>query len=400
MITPEEIKEKARRLWDSGRVLRAELSGEALFPWMVPFRRPTPQELLKDFSKIRSWLNELKRASKEEKGFGYNVTYREVNHRKLGVQLLPERVQFDTSEDLCRYVGVEKSLLRSRELFSEIREARPELSDWLKRSPLRALEHRDQWTEILAVLTFFLSRPKPRLYLRQLDIPGVDTKFIETNKALFRELLDLVLPVSGIDPRFDTITGGGFERRFGLKFDEPLIRFRLLDLALVSRVGFQDLTLTLSDFSQLKLDRSIRIFVTENKINGLSFPLCANALVIFGLGYGVALLKDVDWLKEHETVYWGDIDTHGFSILSLVRCFLPSTRSLLMDAATLHRHKLLWTQEPPERRFIGELNFLTQEEQALYDDLRNDRIGARVRLEQERIPYGEITRAIESVARY
>lgn len=398
MITPEEIKEKARRLWDSGRVLRAELSGEVLFPWLVPFRRPTPQEILNDFSKVRAWLGELKRASKEEMGFGYSVTYREVNHRKLGAQLLPERIQFDTGEDLCRYVGVEKGLLRARELFGEIKGARPELRSWLEQSPLRALNYHNEWKEILAVLEFFLLHPRPRMYLRQLDIPWVDTKFIERNKALFRELLDLVLPASGIDSGFDTTAGGGFERRFGLKYDEPLIRFRTLDPALVSEVGFHDLTLTFSEFSQLRLDGSVRVFVTENKINGLSFPLCANGLVIFGLGYGIAMLKDVDWLKGREIIYWGDIDTHGFSILSLVRSFLPSTRSFLMDAATLYRHKWLWTREPPERRITGELNFLTQEEHALYDDLRNDRIEPRVRLEQERIPYGEVARAVESIA--
>ncbi|MTJ80163.1 MAG: hypothetical protein F8N37_03950 [Telmatospirillum sp.] len=41
----------------------------------------------------------------------------------------------------------------------------------------------------------------------------------------------------------------------------------------------------------------------------------------------------------------------------------------------------------------GELPHLTVEERSLFDDLKADRLGDRVRLEQERIPFGLVLRA-------
>jgi hypothetical protein len=84
--------------------------------------------------------------------------------------------------------------------------------------------------------------------------------------------------------------------------------------------------------------------------------------------------------------YWGDIDTYGFHILDRLRALFPAARSFLMDRRTLMEYPALWVQEGNPYR--GELTRLTASEAALYDDLRRDRLGDRVRLEQERVPYG------------
>ena len=84
--------------------------------------------------------------------------------------------------------------------------------------------------------------------------------------------------------------------------------------------------------------------------------------------------------------YWGDIDTYGFHILDRLRALFPSVQSFLMDRQTLLEHRSLWVQESNPYR--AELSRLVSSEQALYDDLRHNRLGDRVRLEQERISYG------------
>jgi hypothetical protein len=58
-----------------------------------------------------------------------------------------------------------------------------------------------------------------------------------------------------------------------------------------------------------------------------------------------------------------------------------------MDRATLDAHRALWVKEPAEKHYTGDTSRLTAEERALFDDLRADRFGERVRLEQERIGY-------------
>jgi hypothetical protein len=91
-------------------------------------------------------------------------------------------------------------------------------------------------------------------------------------------------------------------------------------------------------------------------------------------------------------VYWGDIDTHGFAMLARLRAYFPRAQSLLMDEATLLAHQSLWVRE--ERPFVGELPRLSELERRLFENLKLNRYGDRIRLEQERIPYGHLMTAL------
>jgi hypothetical protein len=125
------------------------------------------------------------------------------------------------------------------------------------------------------------------------------------------------------------------------------------------------------------------LFVVENEITYLAFPRVANALVVFGSGFGLASLRPLPWLVGKEIVYWGDIDTHGFDILNRLRSRFDSVRSILMDEATLLAHRGQWVAEPsPTNRPLPNL---TEAEAALYGDLVEDRFGPTIRLEQERV---------------
>jgi hypothetical protein len=127
-------------------------------------------------------------------------------------------------------------------------------------------------------------------------------------------------------------------------------------------------------------------------------PPCAGSLVIFGLGYGLDRLSDIPWLACCRLWYWGDIDTHGFGILNRLRQMLPDARSLLMGRETLLAPRHLWVSEPAEHRYLGQVDRLTVEERDLFEDLRSERLGERVRLEQERIGYGFVERAVRARA--
>jgi hypothetical protein len=66
-----------------------------------------------------------------------------------------------------------------------------------------------------------------------------------------------------------------------------------------------------------------------------------------------------------------------------------------MDRETLLEFKQFWEQEP--KATARELTRLSAEELALYDDLRQNRLGERVRLEQERIGFGWVLRRLAGV---
>ncbi len=221
----------------------------------------------------------------------------------------------------------------------------------------------------------------------------MDTKFIEAHRPILKQMLDLLLPAHAINANFVNVANHGFEKRFYLKYDMSIIRFRLLDAYLISAMGLQDISTPMAEFACLDLPVK-RVFITENKINGLSFPMVPDSMVIFGLGYGIQSLKDVAWLASKEIFYWGDIDTHGFAILSMVRHYFPDTRSFLMDSATLFDFKVLWVKEDKDKRSVATLSQLTREENSLYRDLVEDVHGYQVRLEQERLSHAHVKRCL------
>jgi hypothetical protein len=138
-----------------------------------------------------------------------------------------------------------------------------------------------------------------------------------------------------------------------------------------------------------------RIFITENEVNGLAFPDVAQAMVVFGLGYGLELLSSAAWMQDREIYYWGDIDTHGFAMLDRLRAIFPAARSLLMDRGTLLAHRALWVREDTPSR--GPLIRLESEERELFEDLVQNRLGDRIRLEQERVSFGRVRLAMQDI---
>ncbi|MGR9107530.1 MAG: Wadjet anti-phage system protein JetD domain-containing protein, partial [Gammaproteobacteria bacterium] len=383
-------------LWQSGAFLRTMACGENLFPREIPFRKPVAGSLIEHFAEIRDWIRELKAHEKESKGYGYRIVFKTVNHRQLGTQNLPAQILIDTSDDYLRLIGKQKDF----ETFAELQKftacRRPKLLPFFQEKPLRVLEHAQVWKELLAVCAYFLENPRPGLFLRQLDIPGADSKFIEQHSGILTELLDRVLPPDAIDQESSGLAAHGFERRYGLRHDQPLIRLRILDQALAIQ-GLYDLSLPLPDFARLDLAVET-VFITENKINGLAFPAFPRAIVIFGLGYGIRSLGEIEWLKTRPIVYWGDIDTHGFAILSQLRGYYPQTRSLLMDRATLDTFRVLCVEEVESKRETRELPNLSEVERTLYQDLVANRLGRNLRLEQERIAFSYLKIRLHSRA--
>jgi hypothetical protein len=390
---PAEIKAQVDRLWADGRILSAALTGEPLFPLALRLRRPDAAALSQRFDAVRAWIRALEAGGKARQGFGYEIAWTEINHRQLGRNRVPTGITVPTELDALRLIGRTAQAARFRTLAEATVQVFPALADWLARRPLAALEQTEDWPRVLAVLSWFRDHPRSGFYLRQLDIPGVDTKFIETRKGLLTELLDRILPPDAIDPA--AAGARNFEARYGLHAKPPLIRFRLLDDRLrPALAGLSDLSVPAAQFADLSLPVE-RVFVTENEINGLAFPAVPGGLVIFGLGYGLDRLAEIPWLGQRALHYWGDIDTHGYAILDRFRASFPQARSFLMDRETLITHAALWVVETD--RHPGLLSRLTADEHAMYDLLRGDRLGDRVRLEQERISFRWLEQALRAV---
>ncbi len=320
---------------------------------------------------------------------------RSFSHRVVGSNSIPSEVWIDSLDDALAMLGKRSEAARFSALLDQTRQRQPLLLSWLAKRPLKALELAGHWSLLLDIVDWMQAHPRPGIYLRQVDIPGVHSKFIEAHRGVLTELFDISLPQGYIAPEAGGV--GQFTVRYGFRDKPARIRFRVLDPSKspLPGGGMNDITLDSHSFAKLPALVS-RVFITENETNFLAFPALADSLVIFGSGYGWDSLSHVRWLSDCLIYYWGDIDTHGFAILNQLRSRFGHVESFMMDRETLMVHGSLWGNEKDQ--VLHDLPLLTTEERGLFDDLRDNRIRKNLRLEQEFIGFGWIESALAQLA--
>lgn len=381
MISPSEIKTKAGRKYLSS--LQSMLEEKPFTELVIRGDKNYSKSSLPEFEKE---ILLLISQSKEKKGFGYTLDFQKVKTKYLGTQDLPTTIYFETETDLLKYLGKEKEVELFKVNCEKIIFNFPELKNWLIQNPSKVIQNQNEWESILKVCNFFKQNPKPNLYVRELPI-SVHTKFVERNQSFIKDILDVLIPESA------NIHERQFEKRFNLKFSEPLVRFKILDKEISSNLfsGLDDIAIPVSQFEKLNLPVN-KVIIVENKTTlytTLALPRMNKTIAIFGSGYSVSNLKNVNWFKNLELLYWGDIDVHGFEILSQFRGYFPHTQSRLMDKQTFDR--FFENDLGTVSNITSKLN-LTHSEQELYTILKLN----NWRLEQEKIPFNYVNKSFEN----
>lgn len=331
---------------------------------------------------MKAWLQALDSGSAR----GYVVNWKSVRFSAVGRNRMPSQLEIPTEAAALALANRGAQAAQVFALADATVAEFPGLSALLEARPRLLLKHVGDWERVLSVLRWARAHPRSGLYLRQMTAPGVHSKFVERRRKLFAHLLDQLSPSE---------RGAPLEIRLGLRTKPARVRFRVLDARLAIG-GLTDITACIDELSSAPVDARW-IFITENLVNGLAFPPVPGGVVFFGLGYGIEHLARIEWVRRRTLHYWGDIDTHGFSILAKLRGLHPDVRSLLMDRATLEAHRPLWGEEPVDRRYLGALDRLTEDEALLFEDLRFDRLATCVRLEQEHIPYDHVLSVIAAL---
>lgn len=356
--------------------LRSIVNGTTFFPLPVRFGKPSPTE---DFNKLRREINALTEAN-----LGCNIEWTEVNSRRWGKQRFPQRLEFGDETSYLRALGKTKEVARFRENLAITRQRCPVLVAYLETRPSDAVEFVDDWAGLLEVCCFLRLHPRPNLYARELPL-SVDTKFVERYQTVLARLLSVVLPTNAI------VEAERFEERFGLRYEQPQIRLRLLDESLRTTLGvpFRDVALPSEEFQNLGWN-NLRVLVSENKMTFLTLPCVPRTIGVWGAGNAAALLHSVSWLADCELFYWGDVDAQGFEILARLREAFPRTKSIMMDAATMTRFRDLCVAGVVSNAQIRPQ--LTSTEEKAHQLVR----ASNLRLEQERIPNQFAATAIET----
>lgn len=377
---PADVREAVRKKW--GTLLGNFAAGQDWAPLSFPLRGPGPAEIGERLGEVQKWAGEWEQAGRGP----LRVEYRKVGGRHIGANLIPGRAWVDGYEQAWALLGARAEVRRLGELAEQTSSECPSLLPWLTRYPVKALRLAGNWGQLLATVRWIDQRQAPGMYLRQVDVPGVDTKFIERHKGVLAELLDLQLAGDRIDPE-----AGDFEGRYGFRRKPGYVRFRSGSCY----GGFSELSVRAEEFTAPPPGIT-RAYVVENEVTYLAFPLAPDAMVIVGGGYAAGVLESLGWLTALDVVYWGDIDTHGFAILNRLRRPVPHARSMLMDRATLLAHREQWVTEPVPT--AAGLDLLDATELDLYRDLVTGTFGPAVRLEQERISFAAIERALAALS--
>lgn len=371
---PSAVGKALQRRWKRGELLRDLAEGREWAPFSVPVIGPRPGEIAGDLESVRTWVARWDKASASGKPI--RLERRTIGGRRVGRNELPGRAWVDSYTDAWSILGVRSDVEDFSRLLRQASDER--IVDWVTAHPFKALAVRDAWQRIQSTIAWIEAHRGEGVYLRQIDAPGIDTKFIEAHGAVLASLLDDILPSERINT---SAPASAFARRYGFTEKPEYVRFRFLDPSFDGL--YSELSVRASELAA-EPPKARRIYIVENEITYLAFPPREDAIVIFGAGFGLGRLRQLDWLTTRRVFYWGDLDTYGFAILHQLRSAFGGVQSILMDRGTLLSNQAHWSREP--KQHTGMLSLLTDAESDVYAELLAHVHAPSLRLEQERIP--------------
>ncbi len=353
MLTTKEIKDKAERNYKD--FLLSLLKKEIFFPLDIKGNKGNANMPLQE---LYPALKHLIDNSKEKIGYGYTVQYKEVNTRHSGIITLPDAILFENPSDYLRFIDREKDFTAFRKAVDLTKKELPVLLKWIEGNVLKCQKYADNWGDILAIVQYFIKNPKSNIYWRQLPL-AIDVLAAELLQPIIGELLEYVLP-----PLYFDKNETHFEPRFGLKYDEHLVRIQFLDEAITPLSISDDFTIPASNFSKWVDIPCKKVFFVTDKNVFLGFPKHPLSILIL-LDTHFSFLHKIEWLQDKTCYFTGDINPKGYEQLSEIRGILRGVKSLMMDKPTFDTYPQKQQFYNPEKTNAF-LPHLTTEEQAFY----------------------------------
>lgn len=356
LILPADVTEKARRTVD--RNLKSWLFGSVVASLTVRLGSPSEATVAAHRSAVQAWV----RAWQESR---LDVCWEERHWPSLGRQLVPVAVTIAGADAIVAAAGATERWQTVQQRYARLQALHDEPA-W-NTALSTAFRHwntlvDNDFDRLIAVLAWLRQNPASGLLIRQLPVPGVDTKWVGTHRVA---VTSLAVPL-------------GVPEHLGLRERELLRAVAILDPA--QRRGLPRLfAASDSDLATLEM-RPPQVLVVENLQTLEALRDVPDTVAVFGWGGHAMAVAEFPWVRDAPRVrYWGDLDADGFAILARFRA-KRSCESLLMDVATIEGWRDLAVQHPATEPV--DANQLTVDELAALELLRRDGL----RLEQERIP--------------
>lgn len=184
--------------WNRGQVMLAALEPSGVYPRRRVLKRPSAAELRDDYAAAREWAAGLFAAAGP-----YSLETVDVGRTTIGSNQLPAVAVFASAADEAAFVGKSRELARFLSLVGSLAALDPSLREWAARRPKPLLDLGEAALTAARVALWLREHPSPGVFVRQLSIPGVHTKFIETHRKTIDEMVAVLVGSQAAGPMND-----------------------------------------------------------------------------------------------------------------------------------------------------------------------------------------------------
>jgi hypothetical protein len=289
-------------------------------------------------------------------------------------QDLPSHLEVDSTDTAAVLVGNgwPERLRQARERLVRLTERFPDTPDLEQTLRTIGSYTESEFDLLLLAATWFDTHDATGLTPRQVPIPGLHAKWLNTHQPLILALTR--------------------RTELGLLPRHPArIHYTYLDPHYLATGARRHDSATVGDTATPAYLPRI-VVISENKDTALHFPPIPEAIAVEGEGFGGKTAAAFPWLAQAPLlIYWGDIDRHGYEILNGWREDGIQATSILMDADTYDTYEPYGTNvdrkgtplHPGDPKLLPDL---APHELAVYHRLLDPGLHTHRRIEQERIP--------------
>ncbi len=388
MKSPDQVTDDVKRRLDRTWHTHLEPGPDPAWPHTFPLSAPAKDELERNFERYRTDILTLRAWAAR-----HGLVLTDASRRVLGTsQPVPTHVTVNSVDDAARLVGPDWSarLTRGRARLAALRVHA--FTGDLPRTVRDVNTYSDVDFGLLCSTADWFRRHGESargLTPRQVPVPGLQAKWLNTRHALIAGLADL--PGLGLAP--------GHPARIHFTYLDPVHR---------AAGGRWHDSASVGDAMAPAYEPRV-VIISENKDTAVGFPPVAGGISVEGAGTGGSTPAAIGWLRDcPDVVYWGDMDADGLAILNQYREAGLAVRSILMNVTTYDAYAEFGTDldvkgDPIKVATRRALDRLTDAERELYERLIDPSWAGCRRIEQERIPLPvaliEVLRTLEPQTR-
>jgi hypothetical protein len=373
MISYQEIIQKIKN--KENQYLTSIIEGKDFFPFSIPCDKKESGDYLSDAALYK----ELGKKSKNMIGKGYRIITNRDENPNIKTSTKIKQIIIDSEDDFLYLIGKEHEGSEFKNTIQKFRSHfdSETVDRYLLKNKKSLFKSDSSFVDNFIELSVFLvSNPSSMMYPREIPV-RCDTKFLEKNLTAFKTFISYFRDIDKSADKW---------QQLGLVNPEYTVSLRSGDSFIVktSQSNFRCPILSVEPSILGALEGHFdKVFILENKTTFYTFPLKEKEIAIYCGGFGILILKNIPFLKSSPVYYFGDIDEHGFAILSKFRELYNDVKSICMDMDTIKEYEsnLIEGESYP-----GEIEMLVEDEIEALNYIRDHKInGCSSRIEQEKI---------------